>query len=658
MKKMYVSGFWISLPLVALFLLPRNIYAGERFQPEIQRNQNLINNATWNRINIAVENLEIRSGKGMVIVPAMATGIPSYLYVKGGTLPMSYAPTGSEKPADAANLFFQEYKDIFGISEPGEEMKINRVSAADALGMAHVRYQQYYQGIPVVAGEMVVHLNSKKAVTMANGEYLPDINVDPNPKIDSTAILERFKEAALTNHNLIGYKITTPELRIFNLGLLKDALEKTHLVYQAVVEGTDKNGKPIKERYFMDAHSGETVFHFSEIHYALSRKIYNALAGTLPGTLVRSEGDAATGDTDADNAYTYSGDTYNYFLNTHGRDSLDGAGMPLISSVHSPKNCPNAYWDGSQMVFCDNLVTPDIMAHELTHGVTSYSADLVYSFQSGALNESYSDIFGSASDGNWTLGEGSAIGIIRDMSNPPAYYQPDKVSSFMYNCSAGNSDGDYGGVHINSGVTNKAAYLMAAGGSFNNYTISGIGRKKMELIEYRALTTKLTSGSDFTDNYNAINTSCQELINTNGITSADCAEVTKAMDAVEMKNSPTCIVPDIKANGSNGPISINKGDTITLAISLSPRGLYEFGDYFILAKTPFSWYYYTGLTWAPGQKVLWQWPIISLSSFRLLPSNFTLPIGAYTFYFLIDKNMNGTIDMDSAYYDSVKVTVK
>lgn len=651
-------GFFTSLTSVPLLLLTGNIYAGERFQPDILRSQNFINNTTWNRINIAVDKLESRSGEGLAIVPARATGIPSYLYVKGGTLPMSYAPTVSEKPADVANIFFQEYKEIFGISEPGKEMKISRVSDADALGMAHVRYQQYYKGIPVVAGEMIVHLNSEKAVTMANGEYLPDINVDPSPKIDSTAILERFREAALTNHNLTDCKITKPELKVFNLGLLKDALEKTHLVYQAVVEGTGENGKPVKERYFMDAHTGETIFHFSEIHYALSRKIYNASEGTLPGTLVRSEGGAATGDADADNAYTYSGDTYNYFMNTHGRNSLDGAGMPLISSVHSPNNCPNAYWNGSQMVFCDNLVTPDIMAHELTHGVTNYSADLVYRFQSGALNESYSDIFGSASDGNWTLGEGSALGIIRDMSNPPAYAQPDKVSSFIYNCSAGNSDGDYGGVHINSGVTNKAAYLMADGGSFNNYTITGIGRKKMELIEYRALTTKLTSGSDFTDNYNAINTSCQELINTNGITSADCTEVTKAMDAVEMKNSPKCIVPDIKANGSNGPITINKGDSVTLAISLSPSGLYEFGDYFILAETSSNWYYYTGLTWAPGQNILWQWPIIPISSFRLLPSNLALPIGVYTFYFLVDKNMNGSLDMDSVYYDSVKVTVK
>ena len=119
---------------------------------------------------------------------------------------------------------------------------------------------------------------------------------------------------------------------------------------------------------------------------------------------MRTEGGPATGDADADNAYTYLGDTYDYFWTQHGRDSWNGGGAALIATVHYCPNaasCPyqNAFWNGSQMVFGDGFsAADDVVAHELTHAVTETSANLFYYMQSGALNESFSDIFGEAVD--------------------------------------------------------------------------------------------------------------------------------------------------------------------------------------------------------------------------------------------------------------------
>ena len=152
---------------------------------------------------------------------------------------------------------------------------------------------------------------------------------------------------------------------------------------------------------------GKLVLQFSQLTDARDREIYDTnSSSTLPGTLVRVEGGAATGDPDADAAYHYSGDTYDYFFNVHGRDSYDGAGATIISTVDYCKPppapaCPyaNAFWNGTQMVYGAGFpVADDVDAHELTHAVTEFTANLFYYMQSGALNESYSDIFGETVD--------------------------------------------------------------------------------------------------------------------------------------------------------------------------------------------------------------------------------------------------------------------
>ncbi|MBE0641048.1 MAG: M4 family metallopeptidase, partial [Bacteroidales bacterium] len=196
----------------------------------------------------------------------------------------------------------------------------------------------------------------------------------------------------------------------------------------------------------------------------------------------------------------------------HGRNSIDDNGFALRSYVHYDVAYANAFWDGYRMTYGDGngsigpLVALDIVAHEISHGLTSYTADLVYSYESGAMNEAFSDIFGTAvefyakpSAANWTIGEniGSAF---RSMSNPNAYGDPDTYLG--NNWYSGSNDN--GGVHTNSGVLNHWFYLLSVGGAGTNdlgdaYNVNGIGIMDASRVAYRMLSVYLTSTSQYAD---------------------------------------------------------------------------------------------------------------------------------------------------------------
>ncbi len=219
-----------------------------------------------------------------------------------------------------------------------------------------------------------------------------------------------------------------------------------------------------------------------------ARTVHDAQNGTtLPGKPVRREGDPATSDDAVNEAYDGLGATRDYFRKVHARDSIDGEGMALLGTVHYGQDYDNAFWDGHQMVFGDGDGTYferftrslDVIAHELTHGVTEATAALVYQGQSGALNESVSDVFGSlvkqyaqrqpVDQADWLIGadllsakvKGRAL---RDMLHPGTAYddprlgkdpQPDHMTRFV------ETDEDNGGVHLNSGIPNRAFAVAA-----------------------------------------------------------------------------------------------------------------------------------------------------------------------------------------------------
>lgn len=213
----------------------------------------------------------------------------------------------------------------------------------------------------------------------------------------------------------------------------------------------------------------------------------------------------------------------------------------------------NAFWDGVRASFGAGFAVEDVVAHELSHAVVQFTADLIYQNESGAMNESYADIFGESiqltdprrvtpAAQRWIVGEELNIsGVItagtgfRSMTNPTAFRDPASTKDANYNC---NANVDNGGVHTNSGVGNKAYALMTDGGSFNGYSVRGIGLTKAAAVQYRALSRYLTSASTYLDNYNALVSACSDFVGTGGFTVDDCAQVKNATLAVNMTTKP------------------------------------------------------------------------------------------------------------------------
>ncbi|MFJ2414436.1 M4 family metallopeptidase [Streptomyces brevispora] len=224
------------------------------------------------------------------------------------------------------------------------------------------------------------------------------------------------------------------------------------------------------------------------------RTLYDCRHRTaLPGTKVRAEGQDPTGDASVNRAYAGLGATFELLLKAYGRRSIDGNGLPLIGSVHYDKKYNNAFFDGEQMVFGDGdgeifldfTVAIDVIAHELAHGLTQYTANLSYYGQSGALNESVSDVFGSlvkqyslgqtAEQADWLIGAGLLAprvqGVaLRSMKAPGTAYDDDVLGKDPQPASMDDyirTRDDNGGVHLNSGIPNRAFYLLATalGGS-------------------------------------------------------------------------------------------------------------------------------------------------------------------------------------------------
>jgi Zn-dependent metalloprotease len=527
------------LMAVAGFITTSTLPAAENHEAKVEEHVQAMTRSTGGRV------VTVRSSK---------TGLVRFLSSeRSHPIPLATPPDASSQ--ERMRHFINAHGLAFGLNDEAS-VRVLRVQERDEVGMERVRCQQIERGVPVTAGELSVSLrgNSVAVVCARTLPGLNDFNVVPtSPPTKATELARALVEKHFKQANA---SFSEPRLEVFNRGLLDGAHWPTRLAWFV-----EARGSFLREFIWVDAQSGRVLLHFSQQPHALRRFIYNAGDSSfLPGALVRNEGGPLTGNGDVDSAYAFAGDTYNYYFNQHGRDSFDGAGAALASTVRycpgsGPCPYPNAFWNGQQMVYGEGFAAADdVVAHELTHAVTEYSAGLFYYMQSGALNESYSDIFGESVDltntgGNdssgqrWLVGEDLPIGAIRSMMNPTAFGDPGKMSDPQFICARPGND--QGGVHGNSGVPNHAYALMVDGGTYNGYTISGIGLAKAARIQYRALTHYLLTGSDFLDNYNALKQACQDLIGTAGITAADCIEVGKALDAVEMAMPWPCYSPQL-----------------------------------------------------------------------------------------------------------------
>lgn len=494
--------------------------------------------------------------------------------------------------------FFEEFRKAFPFSE-NNEMRLWQ-TLPDKLGQIHYRFNQYYKGIEVLGAQYILH-EENGYVRYANGELVPGLNLNVAPVLSEPQALD----AALKNIDAESYmwqndaneaflkrEQNDPDATFYPSGELKITSgweellsENCKLVYRFDIYAE----KPLGRYYVdVDARNGEIVGKYSRIHDAdyngSGISLYNGTVNIVVdsysgGYRLREAGrsgvqtydmhnttnyNTAVDFVDSDGNFTASNAhagvsahwgaeaTYDYYFNVHSRNSYNNTGGILLSYVHRGVNYNNAYWDGTRMTYGDGdgttfspLVSIDVTGHEISHGVTEYSANLIYENEPGALNESFSDIFGTAiefyvegSSGDWLIGEDIYLqGIaLRSMEDPNSVGDPDTYfgNNWAPLSSNPNQLNDYGGVHTNSSVQNYWFYLLSEGGSGVNdngdsYNVSGIGIDDAALIAYRSLTGYLTGTSEFMDARNGSIDAATDLF---GDPSQQLQSVKDAWDAV------------------------------------------------------------------------------------------------------------------------------
>ncbi|RKH45093.1 M4 family metallopeptidase [Corallococcus sicarius] len=429
------------------------------------------------------------------------------------------------------------------------DLQVRKISV-DEQGVSHVRYAQTLNGLPVVGEELVVHVDRSGAIYGANGSARSGGQVSARPVVAA----EAAQTAALRDTQGSGLAVTGTRL----VYVRSQDDQRLRLTHEVTVTG-EGAGIPIRDRVYVDALNGAIVTRTPEIHTALNRRLYSANNGTsTPGTLKRSEGQAAIGDSHVDTNYDLLGYTYNCYKTLFNRDSLNNAGATLISTVHYSTNYVNAYWDGTQMVYGDgdgvNSIElgkdADVTVHELTHAVTSNESNLTYSGQSGGLNEAMSDTFGAVCESwntgwatgadIWKVGEdvwtpGTAGDALRYMDDPAK----DGVSKdWAANVTSGTD------VHYSSGVPNLAFALLSKGGVHprgrSTINVPAIGVEKAARIWYKANTDIFTASTTFAQ---AKTWTVQAAVAL-GYDAATQAAVTAAWEAVGVGGTvtpPTCI---------------------------------------------------------------------------------------------------------------------
>jgi len=480
-------------------------------------------------------------------------GIP--VYVEGSLLSNK---TGADEAA-AAVAFFEEHKGAYKMVSPADELTVNRIDR-DRLDMSHVRLRQNYRGVPVVSGNLIAHFTPEGVLKTVNGYYFHDIDINVIPIVTSEKAIT-IADDDLRSFFGVGDP-ARPELVVF-------PWENTYyLCWRLFIHSDTPMGR---WEYFVDAKSGEIVYRANRImnendigtgygvmggfrdHIdtdfngtAYQMRDYtrqlnnnphghdgqmpdgnyiqtNIAGGSLPGSIA-TDADNYWDDPDtqrpAVDGQVYSALFYDWLLAELGRNSFNGSGATMLTSVnYSAEGDNNAYWNGNQIVVWSwssgwrSLAgCPDVIAHEWGHAVTDYTSDLVYQKEPGALNESFSDMIGTAFEWahptydtpDWDIGEnGRTTGVgFRSMEDPHLFGDPDYYGTSdpywidVENCTPSWSN-DYCGVHTNSGVGNKWFFLLSDGGVHHGVTVTGIGVADAMAIAYRANAYYWNSNTDY-----------------------------------------------------------------------------------------------------------------------------------------------------------------
>ena len=513
---------------------------------------------------------------------------------------------------------------LLRLDKPEENFTVSRTETDD-LGQMHVRLAQTYRGVPVLNSELIAHLTDGE-VTLLNGRYQPIVaGLSTTPKL---AIAQASEQALndvrkIANVRSFGDNLLKMQFSEGALCLFPMAGSGAKLAYALTIRPN------MLERweYVIDAQTGEVLDKYNHTCSFLgpittsgrdlngvtrtfqtyqqpgtgyflidaSRPMFNATKSKMPddpvGVLWTIDAKNTFGDnqklyqitsgTNADwtptavSAHYNAGVAYDYYQNTFKRNALSGTGETIVSVVNvaddDGKPMDNAYWNGKIMAYGNGkLLKPlagglDVAGHEMTHGVIQNTANLQYKSQSGAINESFADVFGAMIDrANWTIGEAVATpailpsGALRDLSNPnqggkskdPNGYQPATMSQYD------NTTADNGGVHINSGIPNFAFYKFA----------TVVGKDKAEKVYYRALTTYLVRTSQFLDLRLAIIKAAGDLY---GAAGAEVTAAKNAFDAVGVTEG-TQSTP-----GKQPDVPVASGQDLLLLADVSDARLYS-----------------------------------------------------------------------------------
>lgn len=497
-------------------------------------------------------------------------------------------PAGSAAgPRGAARAFLEEYGAALGVETSTSDATGLDLLSTSAGGHL-VRAQQEVAGLPVVAGEVVVSLDRTGGLVSMAGETTSARDAA------ATVVAQRRAVGTAVSAVAAAHRADDRTLEPVSSGrwLYDPALvgvvdpAGTRPVWRVEVRGPG-----IRDLVLVDAARGGVALRVDQ-QPALTRRVCDrdnqALSTSVPscsGTAVaRDELTGPSGRPDVDAAFDHIGATSALYASL-GLDLAETVGVGAAGSraVESwvrwcdygsaePCPMPNAFWDGTRMVLGDGFAqADDVVGHELTHAVIDRTSRLLYLHQSGALSESLADVMGELVDQRdaaadeddtaWEVGEAAPGGAVRSMSDPTLHGQPDRMRSPLYG--AGDAEVDNGDVHRNSGVGNKAAYLISQGGSFNGVAVTGIDGPDPQLAKtarlYGQTMLRLTSGAEYSDLGRTLLATCHELAAAaaGGFVEEDCANVRAAVDATELLSppvDPAAAAPEADASCPTGQL--------------------------------------------------------------------------------------------------------
>jgi Zn-dependent metalloprotease len=487
--------------------------------------------------------------------------------------------TPNAKAAHTVLAFLEkEGRERLGISDLKKEVRIFNIETDPNFPQQRiVRIQQLINNIPVFGARATLVVKPGERVVSVTSGFAREkgvTNLDPAHRI----IWHQAVSRAIANSK----EIVGDQKQSHSFGHGPYTIETRLLIFEPTRVGLKRGEARLAWMVrldtlvmFIDASSGSLLFQYNNFKSAMDRWTYD-LDGEeeLATNKVLDENGPTGGSTisvDAWSAHNNAAKSYEFFaeLGRHSYDDKDGI---IISNVRHDSS-EYAQWHPDGFLIFGPLYPQalDVAGHEFTHGVIDYSAGLIYWQESGALSESIADFFGAEIEGidhmhNWTIGEDLPAGVLRDMKNPhkgvfdpdslchvtlqQGFYpkcppwsfnrgQPEHYSEFVtedLNICRFSADRDNGCVHYNSGIFNKAAYLLSDGGNHHHIPVQGIGRKKVARILYRALVTKMNPSSQMSEAAISIVDSCTELIGQYDISGQDCSDVKMAFVAVGLSS--------------------------------------------------------------------------------------------------------------------------